>query len=103
MNKKNKNKEKDTQFTVIEPVTQSKSDAEKIWDEIKNIKLEMFALPNQFVYLYYKPMTVDPNRLYLISLTKATSVLTFLENAVSEKYQIEQIDRFTVLTPKNKS
>lgn len=101
MNKKSK--KKNTQSTTVTVTAQPvvESEAEKIWNEIKNLKLEMFALPNQFVHLYYKPITIDPARLYLTALTKATSVLTFLENAVSEKYQVEQIDRFTVLTSRN--
>lgn len=75
-----------------------KSEADKIWDEIKNLKLEMFALDDQFVHLYYKPVPIDPSRLHLIMLTKATSALPALETAVSPKYQTEQVDRFITVT-----
>jgi len=80
---------------VLVPV---KSDADKIWDEIKNLKLEMFALDNQFVHLYYKPVPLDPSKLYLTALTKATSALPALEAVVSPKYQTEQVDRFITIT-----
>lgn len=74
------------------------SQSEKIWDEIKNLKLEMFALPNQFVHTYYKPMIIDPSKLCLTALTKASSVLPALEIAISPKYKLEQIDRFIFVT-----
>ena len=90
MNKKSKK-------TTASPVP-SKLESEKIWEEIKDLKLGMFTLPNQFVHLYYKPINVDPNKLYLTGLTKATSVLPALELAVSPKYQIEQVDRFIIVT-----
>lgn len=81
---------------VTPPVV--KSDSEKIWDEIKNVRLEIFALPNQFVHTYYKPMIIDPVKLHLTGLTKASSVLPALESALYPKYLIEQIDRFIVIT-----
>lgn len=85
---------------VVAPasVAPVKSDADKIWDEIKNLKLEMFALDNQFVHLYYKQVLIDPSKLHLTALTKATSALPALETAVSPKYQTEQVDRFIAVT-----
>lgn len=83
---------------VTAPVAPVKSEADKIWDEIKNLKLEMFALDNQFVHLYYKPVLLDPSKLHLTALTKATSALPALETAVSPKYQTEQVDRFITVT-----
>ena len=43
-----------------------KTEADKIWTEIKNKKIEMFALPDQTVSQYCKPISVDPNKLFLI-------------------------------------
>lgn len=79
-------------------VVPSKLDSEKMWDEIKNLKLEMFTLADQFVHLYYKPMIIDPVKLHLTALTKASSALPALEFAISPKYKSEQVDRFIVIT-----
>lgn len=74
------------------------SEAEKFWNEIKNLKLEMFALPNQTVSTYYEFILVEPSRLYLKTLSKATSALTALELAIGPKYVVEQADRFVIIT-----
>lgn len=60
-------------------VSAVKTEAEKIWDEIKDLKIEMFALPNQFVWQYCTalPFNVDPNRLFLT--TRSTATLPSLE------------------------
>jgi len=92
MNKKNKEHQSKNNPPAL------RSESEKIWNEIKNLKLEMFTLPNQFVYMYYKPITIDPAKLHLTALTSATSVLPALENALYPQYQVEQVDRFILVT-----
>jgi hypothetical protein len=74
-----------------------KTPAEKIWDEIKDLTIEMFALPNQKVHQYCSPVTIDPSKLFL--LTSAGSVLTALEAVVKPKYVVERQERFVVVTP----
>ena len=74
-----------------------KTVADTIWDEIKDLNIEMFALPDQRVHQYCKPVTIDPSKLFL--LTSAGSVLTALETAVSPKYVVERQERFVVVTP----
>lgn len=95
--------------TVIKPVVQKvlapavtpvhvKSDPEKIWDEIKHVRLDMFGLPGQVVEVYYKPMYLDDKKLHLSAKTKATSALSALETAIGSKYTVELADRFVVVT-----
>jgi hypothetical protein len=74
-----------------------KTAAEKIWDEIKDLKIEMFALPDQRVHHYCKPVTIDPSKLFLIA--SAGSALPSLEAAIAPKYVVEKQDRFIVVTP----
>jgi hypothetical protein len=74
-----------------------KTAADKIWDEIKDLRIEMFALPDQRVHHYCKPVTIDPSKLFLLST--AGSVLPSLEAAVSPKYVEEKQDRFIIVTP----
>lgn len=74
-----------------------KTAAQQMWDEIKDLKIEMFALPDQRVNMYCKPVEIDPSKLFL--LVTAGSVLTALELVISPKYVIEKMDRFLVVTP----
>lgn len=96
------------------PVTNKKSDAVKtmeqlmegtesgkIWSEIKDKSIEMFALPNQKVHQYCQPKPVDPDKLYLVST--ATSVLPALELAIGKDYAVELANRFIIVTRANKT
>lgn len=74
-----------------------KTEAEKIWDEIKGLKIEMFALPNQQVQHYCKPVSIDPAKLFLV--VTAGSVLPSLESVVSPKYVVEKQDKFLIVSP----
>lgn len=75
--------------------------AVRIWNEIKDLRLEIFSLPNQIVSNYYKRIDVVPDKCYLVALTNATSVLPCLETAIGNKYLVEQVDKFTIIAPKN--
>ena len=66
--------------------------ANKIWDDIKDTTVEMFALPNQTVKDYCTPINIDPTKLYLV--TRVGAILPALELALKGKYQIEQVDRY---------
>lgn len=79
------------------PAPVVKTAADQIWDEIKNLNINMFALANQKVHMYCKPVIVEPSRLFL--LASAGSVLPALEAVVASKYSVEKIDRFLVVAP----
>lgn len=70
--------------------------AKKIWNQIKNVKLEMFGLPNQFVHLHCTPMFLDDNKLFLT--INVGAVLTALEAALSPKYKVEMSDKFVLIS-----
>lgn len=72
-----------------------KNVADKIWDEIKDLKIEMFALPDQRVHHYCKPVPVDPSKLFLVSTVG--SVLPALESVLAPKYVVEKQDRFFIV------
>lgn len=77
--------------------TEVKTVADKIWDEIKDLRIEMFALPDQRVHHYCKPVSIDPAKLFLTST--AGSVLPALEAVVGPKYVVEKQDRFLLVSP----
>jgi hypothetical protein len=73
-----------------------KTEAEKIWNEIKEKSIEMFALPNQKVQKYCKVITIEPTKLYLIP--SAASVLPALELALGDRYSVEVVDKYLAVS-----
>lgn len=82
--------------TSSEPAV--KTEADKIWEEIKDKKIEIFSLPNQVVSQYCKPSPIDPAKLYLT--VSATSVLPALETAIGPSYVIDRVERFVTVARK---
>jgi len=76
------------------------TNAEKIWTEIANLTIEMFALPDQKVANYCKllPKNPDPEKLFLIPT--AGSVLPALEKSLGDKFSVEMVDRFLIVSRK---
>jgi hypothetical protein len=88
--------DKNAAETKGEAKSKVKSEADKIWDEIKDLNIEMFALPNQKVHDYCKPVSIDPGKLFLV--TSAGSVLPSLEVAIGSKYKVEKQDKYLIVT-----
>lgn len=76
---------------VVKPTTE----ADKIWTEIKDKQVQMFALPNQTVASYCQPTKVDPTRCFLIS--KAAAIIPALEEALGKAYTVEVMDKYVVV------
>lgn len=54
----------------------AKTEADKIWDEIENLRLNVFGLKHQKVHDYFNPLHISENELYLkANVTAATPVL----------------------------
>jgi len=84
---------------------QNLSNSEKMWNQIQNLKIDMFALPNQFVSNYCKFVNIDSEKLYLT--VSPSSALPALEAALvqaygPDKFDISMTEKFVVLTPINK-
>lgn len=77
-----------------------KSTADKIWDDIKNVELEMFALPGQILSTYCSQVKVNPDKLYLEPKKNIGALLPTLENVLIKKYTVERVDRFIVVSHK---
>jgi len=72
------------------------TEAGKIWSEIKDKTIEMFALPDQKVHQYCQPKFIDPTRLYLD--ISASSVLPSLEAAIGNNYTVELATRYVIVS-----
>lgn len=80
---------------VTAPVV--KTDAEKIWDEIKSLPIDMFALPNQVVSDHVNPIPqIDPVKLY--ATVRSTATLPSLETAVGKRFVVELADKFVIIS-----
>lgn len=74
----------------------SGSEAGKIWDEIKEKNIEMFALPDQKVSDHCTPVNIEPSKLYL--RTKSSAVLPSLEASCGKKFTVELVDKYVTVT-----
>jgi len=74
------------------------TEAEKIWNEILNVQLDMFSLPEQNVQKYCKPVAIEPTKLYVTSSVQ--SVVPALEAAIGKKFDIEVAQKFIIISRK---
>jgi hypothetical protein len=77
------------------PTPPAKTEAEKIWDEIKNRPILMFGLPDQYVFQHATFVTVEPGALYVTIRSSAT--LPSLEAAVAPGFTVELADKFVII------
>lgn len=74
------------------------NEAQKIWEEIKNVQLNMFALPNQTVDMYCKVYPIEPTHCYIT--VKVSAVLAALEDTLGKVYNFETAGKFVLITRK---
>lgn len=86
-------KEKNTQ-----PPAATLSEADKIWNEIKDKEIDMFSLPGQKVSDFCHQVPIDPSRCFLIF--KASSVLPSLETAIGNKYECSSAEKYIIVSRK---
>src|SRR5258706_6547275 len=100
MNKKSKTTKKSvtkktTKTEQVTPIVQSsapvQTEAQKIWEEIKNLPINMFGLPNQIVSEHCNFVLIEPTKLYLT--IKSGTVLPALESAVAPNFEVERADK----------
>jgi hypothetical protein len=83
---------------VTEAPAMPATEADLIWNEIKNKDIMMFSLPGQKVADYCRPMPVDPARCFL--LYKAGSVVPAIENAIGDKFECLTADKYIIVSRK---
>jgi hypothetical protein len=77
------------------PVAPVRTEAEKIWDEVKNRSIMMFGLPEQYVFQHATFVTVEPSALYVTIRSSAT--LPSLETAIAPDFTVELVDKFVII------
>lgn len=79
-------------------LTSELTEAQKIWNDISSVKIDIFALSNQTVEMHAKPSPVDPAALYLT--LNSAAAYPALDKALGERYDLEQVDRWTKISRK---
>ena len=89
-------------MTTSKTATKEPSQADQIWDKIKDQTIEMFALPNQTVAMHCKRVDIAPNEVHLI--LKSSAALPALEGVLrgvklgeNEMFDVSQAAHYTVL------
>lgn len=77
------------------PAAPTKTEAEKMWDEIKHRPILMFGLPDQYVFQHATFINVEPSALYVTIRSSAT--LPSLEAAVAGGFTVELADKFVII------
>lgn len=90
--------EKKSEVVTEKKATKTVTPAAEIWNDIKDKPIDMFALPNQLVNMYCKPVDIEPSKCYL--KINASSVLPALELAVGPKYSVERSTHFVIVSYK---
>lgn len=67
-----------------------------IWNEIRQVDLNLFALPGQILENHATVIPFSDKELYLI--LKSTAVLPALEQVLGSKFSVQQTDRYTIIS-----
>lgn len=90
--KRSKKMATDKKHKVVEQPEAPLTEGDKIWNEIKEKEVMMFAIPNQIVEQYCNPVPLDPSKCFL--RFKVSAFIPALEIAIganqkNSKYNLE--------------
>lgn len=71
------------------------NESDKIWAEIKELPIDMFALPDQRIKNHAQRMKVTPTEVHL--KLKSSSVIASLEAALGRKYELEVTEGYVIV------
>lgn len=75
------------------------AESDKIWEEIKNLPIEMFSLANQYVKNHAQRIKVSPNEVHL--KLKSGAVVASLEQALArvrgKSYELEVTEGYIIV------
>ena len=87
-----------TPSQVAHPVPHAppaQTEGEKIWNEIKDRTINMFALPDQVVFQHCTFIPIEPSKCYVT--IRSTATLPSLEAAIGAGFTVELADKFVVI------
>jgi hypothetical protein len=80
---------------VVPAAPQPRKEADVIWDQIRNLPIQMFGLPDQIIAMHVTPVPVEPSKLYVT--IRSSAALPSLEAAIAPAFQVELVDRWVVI------
>lgn len=83
------------QTTTDDDKVSNLSDADKLWEEIKDKPISIYALADQVVAQHCSKINIEPTKLYLTM--KSSAVLPSLETALGKKFSVELMDKFIIV------
>jgi hypothetical protein len=89
----NKLNESENKVTV-----QNRNEADVLWDEIKDLPIQVFALPNQKVSNYLNRVNI-PSVLFV--KPTASAVLPALEECLGNRYSVEVTEKGWIIKRNN--
>lgn len=75
--------------------TSQPTEADKIWSEIQNLEIGMFALPNQRVSGHVTKINLPGDQLYV--KLNSSAVLPNLEAVLRGRFEIEATEGYTII------
>jgi hypothetical protein len=84
-----------THTTVPVSAPSVKTPAETTWEQIKNLPVQLFGLPNQTVSTISTPAQVEPSKLYLT--IRASAALPAIEAAIAPTFEVKVADKYLVV------
>lgn len=72
--------------------------ADQIWNEIKDLKIDIYSLPNQRISDHCTEIKIEPTKLYLQS--KIPAIIPFLESIIPNKFQVYLVDKYICISTK---
>jgi hypothetical protein len=85
----------------VKPVVQKPSEGDRIWAEIKNVQVSLFALPAKPLSSYCKQIQLDPKQCFLTFDARQASVIPAMEAVLAPKFDIQMLDnRYIVVSRK---
>lgn len=82
----------------VKQVVVKKEPVNEIWEQIKNVKLDLFALPNQKVQDHFKVKVANIPGMLQLDLPVATSKVAALEEALKDRFNIEIATKYVIVT-----
>ena len=79
-------------------VKSTKAESDKIWEEIKNLNVKMFLLPDQPVSNFCKPKRIEPSRLYVETTVQA--LLPALETLLNNNFVVDRFENLITIQRK---
>lgn len=79
----------------VEKVEKKITEADRIWNEIKGMSIDVYAIQNQVVEQHATMLPMPGDRLVL--KLRSSAVLPALETAIGRKYEVELVEKYVIV------